>query len=192
MAKFRKVFGMSGILDIIIIFFALALILPMLHYYMKFNEKGAAEKMSLESYRKLQLRNVVGFYGGNRICAMDVNVSFKNLTKEGLNKIRVHDKEVLQDGTVIAEILWLGKPEPNYFIADLGLGVFSRIAPDDSLYSVPAKLRLRGIQTNGGIFKYNSKDVKQLEFYTFTANDHRVDFVIEAPSFKSEEAEAVR
>jgi len=175
-----------------VIILLLVIALPMLHYYIRFNEKGFAEQMSLERYLKLQLRNVVGFYRDNQLCAIDVGVSFKNLTKDDLARIKVHDREVLQDGSYIAEILWLGKPEPNYFIANLELGVFSRIYPADSLYSMPAKLRLKGILTNGGSFKYSARSVKQLEFFTFAANNYRVDYVIESVPFASGGAEAVK
>ena len=181
--KKGKLFGIFNLLDIAIIVFVLAVMLPALHYYIKFNEKGIAEQKLLERFIKQEKRRVAGFLVGPQTGTLEARVSFKNLRKEDLAKIEVHDKEILPDGTILAEILWLGKPEPNYFIADLGQDTFLRTSPDGGLYSLPARVRLRGVITGGGTFKYKTKDVKQLFFFTFDAEDYEVDFAIEEASF---------
>ena len=47
---------------------------------------------------------------------MDVDVSFKNIGKGELGRMKAGDKELLPDKSASAEILWVGEPKPNYFL----------------------------------------------------------------------------
>lgn len=185
--KDAKLFGILNLLDIIIILSVVALILPMVHYYIRFNEKGLIEQRLLDSYIKRQMRGAVGHQKGPQAGDIEIYASFKSVKKEDLNKIKVHDKEILPNGTTIAEILWLGKPSPNYFNIDLTSGIFIRTLPDTSLYSLPVRLRLKGIVQDNGLFSYKTKELKQLSFHIFNSGTYEANFVIEMPPLKIEE-----
>ena len=181
--KDSRLFGMLNIVDIMIILTILVIILPMLHYYIKFNEKGLVEERLLNSYIKQQQRSAIGYQKGPQISDVEVYVSFKSIKKEDLDKIKVHDKEILSDGTIIAEVLWVGKPVLNYFIIDLADGVLTRTLPDPSLYSLPVRLKLKGIVEDQGRFSYKAKELKIHSFHIFNPGIYEVNFVAEVQSF---------
>lgn len=183
--KNKKFFGVLGILDIVIIVFVLALVLPMIHYYIKFNEKGFVEQKNMERFIAQKLRNDIVNQTSWRTKMLDVDVSFKNLTESDLRKIRVGDKELMPDGTVSGEILWIGEPAADYFIVDAGTAtdsIFIRTVPQDSTYSLPAKLRISGVVSDGGVFSHSDKTVKELAEFQFAARDYKAYFVVEIPS----------
>ncbi len=183
--KNRKLFGVLNPLDIFIIVFILLIVLPALHFYIKFNEKGFAEQKALERYLQQQERVDFQARDENR-GSVEVGASFKNLTEEALKKIKVGDKEILPDGTVLAEILWLGKPEPDYyFINNLkkSKSEYRRMMLNNELYSLPAKLKLEGfIYSN--MFYYKAVAEDALARHPFFTDRYRVDFVIETFPFK--------
>lgn len=182
--KNKKFFGVLSILDVVIIILVLVIVLPMLHYYMRFNEKGFVEQKNLERFIGLKMRNDIVNQTEWRTKMLNVSVSFKNLTENDLKKIRVGDKELELDGRVIGEILWIGEPAPNYFIADVGTSssnIFVRTLPEDSMYSLPAKLRLKGIIGDGGLFTYKDKSIKELTEFKFETKDYNVYFIVEMP-----------
>jgi hypothetical protein len=171
--KNGKFFGILNLLDIGIIFFILVIILPMLHYYIKFNEKGIAEQRLLQ---KTIAKN--NGWMCNQTGTIDVHTSFKNIDKMLLDEIKVGDKEILPDGTILAEILWIGAPQPNYFMTDL-TGI--QAIPDKKPYSLPAKLRLRGIIANkeGASFVYKMDNLRPNIPFVFDTEKYTLPFVIE-------------
>lgn len=189
--KSKKLFGMLSVLDACIIIIVLAVVLPMLHYYMKFNEKGFVEQKGLERFIGQKMRNDIVNQLGWRTKALDVDVSFKNLTESALKCIKAGDREMAPDGTVIGEILRTGKPGPNYFLADVGTvnnRIFVKTLPEDGLYSLPAKLRLKGVIGDAGVFTYKDKSVKDLTEFKFVTGSYETYFVVEMPlSAKSED-----
>lgn len=183
--KNGKLFGALNLLDIIIIAVILTLILPMIHYYIKFNERGLAEEVVLNRFIKQETRQGIGVQTGPSVGTLDVDVSFKGLTKDMLNKIKVHDKEALKNGTVLAEILWIGKPIPNYFIVNLGgeqNRVLRKTIVGKDLYSLPVKMRIYGVIGDFGKFSHKAKPVSQFGRYIFTTEEYESDFVVEALS----------
>ena len=179
--KEKKLFGVLNLLDIAIISFILALVLPMLHYYIQLNERGLAEQKLISRFINQQMRDAVGFQAGQQAGDLDVYVSFKNLKRVDLEKIKPGDKDVLPDGTVLAEIMWTGEPQANYFIVDLGRDEknIRKRTVDDGLFSLPVKLRLRGVIGDEGTFAFKTKVMRQLEFYIFNAGKYEVTFVVE-------------
>jgi hypothetical protein len=101
--KDRKLFGLFNLLDILIIVVILSGLIPFLHYYIKFNQKGAAERLLMDNYISAKQREATGFRT-LRTGTIEVVASLKNLTDEDVKKIKVGDKELLPDGTVAAEI----------------------------------------------------------------------------------------
>ena len=179
--KGGKIFGVLNILDIAIIALLLAVILPMLHYYIIFNEKGIAEQKILERFLKQQSRETVGFQTGFKRAGMDVAASFKNLREADIAKVKAGDKDALSNGTVFAEVLWVGEPKPNYFFAELGTESKSilRRSEGHGLYSLPVRLRLNGIISDGGVFSFKTKVLKRLGIYIFNSGSYEADFVVE-------------
>ena len=181
--KDKKILGALSILDFVVIIFILSLILPALYYFIKFNEKGYIEQKSLERFIANKVRDNMVNQTEMRTKYLDIDVSFKNLTKEGLKKIKAGDKEYSKDKTIIAEVLWVGEPVPNYFITDVGTlsnSVFIKTVPESSLYSLPAKIRLKGLIADGA---FTSKDrvVKELAGLRFCPESYDAYFVVEAP-----------
>lgn len=181
--KDKKVFGALNILDIAIIVFILILVLPMLHYYIKFNERGYAEHKALDSFIERKAREDVVTGTFSRTKLLDVDCSFKNLAKADLVKIKAGDKELSKDGSVIAEILWVGEPGPNYFVVDIGRPPYNRVfastVPEASLYSLPARFRLKGLIADSGAFTYKDKSVNDLTLFRFDSGKYEAYFVIE-------------
>ncbi|MFH1791612.1 MAG: hypothetical protein ABH885_06505 [Candidatus Omnitrophota bacterium] len=179
--KKMRLLGVFSVLDIAVIAFILLIAVPMVYYYVKLNEKGAVEQRLLEKFLKRQAMHNVGFQSGPQEARIDVLVSFKNLTDESLDKIKVGDKETLPDGTVLAEVLWLGESVPNYFLVNLGNDAdgIIRKTVGDGTRSLPAKVRLYGIVEDYGDFSYKDKKVKQLRHYTFDNGSFEADFVVE-------------
>ncbi|MCQ9207344.1 MAG: hypothetical protein NG740_05675, partial [Omnitrophica bacterium] len=132
------------------------------------------------------IRFVIELHLGKQTGTVDVYVSFKNIDKTTLDKINAGDKEVLLDGTVIAEILWVGDPLQNYFATHLyGLSQRSIFAiTDGNFYSLPAKLRLRGVIRQSAPFVYKLGDVIDGSFFTFDSGKYAADFVVEAHLFE--------
>ena len=184
MIKNKKVFGVLNVLDIAVIAVILVIVLPMLHYYMKFNEKGFAEQKRLERFIGQKMRNDIVNQTAWRTKTLDVDVSLKNLTGETLKKVKVGDRESQPDGTVTGEILWIGERRPNYFIVDVGTlnnSLFVRTLPDDSMYSLPAKIRLTGVVSDAGIFTYKDRTVRELSEFKFIIKEYEAYFVVEMP-----------
>jgi len=178
--KNGKLFGVLNLLDISIITFILLLIIPALHYYIKFNEKGFIEQKVLERYLQQQESTGFQFHSENR-GTLEIKVSFKNLTEENLKKIKTGDKEILPDGTVLAGILWLGEPEPNYHIIrnfPNDQNGNKRIILDSGLYSLPAKLKLNGF-VHESVFYYKAQAVVALFPIPFATDEYKAIFVIE-------------
>jgi len=183
--KNRKLFGVLNILDVFIIIFILLIIIPALHYYIKFNEMGFAEQKILERYLK-RYKMSIDASRTKQDGITELYVSFKDLTKEELEKIKVRDKENLSDGTTLAEIVWIGEPEPNYyFIKNLRIGQtdYPRAIIDDGLYSLPARVMVRGCVNREGFF-YKARPVSALSRITFDTGDYKADFVVETFPFK--------
>jgi hypothetical protein len=180
--KNRKLFGVLNIVDIAVIAVILVIVLPMLHYYLKFNEKGFVEQKNLERFIAQRMRNDIVNQTEWRTKSLDVDVSFKNITEKQLDQIKVGDKELLPDGTVSGEIIWVGKPDPNYFIIDIGTlakSVYARTNPGTSTYSLSAKLRLRGVVSDGGSFNYKDRPIKELAEFKFETKNYAAYFVAE-------------
>ncbi|MCQ9207388.1 MAG: hypothetical protein NG740_05895 [Omnitrophica bacterium] len=178
--KDKRLFGVFNALDIFIIIFILAVIIPMLHYYIKFNEKGFAEEKTLERYLGQQGRTSSTLQD-KQSASVIVDISFKNLTEKDLEKIKVGDKETLPNGSGVAEILWLGKPEKNYVVVKnlfLSASDFQDLILEDKLYALPAKLKLNGFVLKGN-FYYKAHITNPLDGHAFIAPDYSVDFIIE-------------
>jgi len=181
--KNAKLFGILNALDIFIIIFILAIIIPALHYYIRFNEKGLVEEKMLDKYFGRLKVTDVGFFSGNTE-TVELNISFKSLKREDLERIKVGDKEILPDGKVLSEILWLGDPVPNYYFIptlmknDDGNVTYVRAVSDDDLYALPAKIRLRGFVANGS-FHYKAHEIRSLSEYVFDTHDYKARFAVE-------------
>lgn len=176
----NKIFGIFNLLDIIIIALLLIIVLPALHYYIKINDKGFLEQQDVETYAKLKKYKMLGSSLYRRQAIIETHVSFKALTEEQLKEIKVGDKEILPDKEVIAEILWIGRPEPNYFIVNLGCSenLFVRTEPD-GLFSLPAKMRLKGNISD--YFEYKKLRLRKFNFFEFNSGRYKVEFTIEIP-----------
>jgi len=184
MIKNKKFFGILNLPDIIVIGLVLVIVLPLVHFYMKFNEKGFAEQKKIERFIGQKARNDIVYRTAWRTRMLDVDVSFKNLTEEALGKIKVGDRELQPDGTVAAEVLWIGNPVPNYFIVDLGTltdSLFVKTVPGDGLYSMPAKIRITGVVANSGLFSRKDRNVKELAEFKFESKDYDAYYVVEMP-----------
>ena len=178
--KNGKIFGALNILDILIIVVILVIVLPSVHYYIKFNEKGFAEQKLLERYLS-QNKRIVEAWSDREGGTVDVVVSLKDLSEEDIANIKVGDKETLPDGTVMAEIVSIGEPEKNYrYITNLREGEtdYRRITLDDNLYSLPAVLRLRGF-VREGVFYYKATAVKDLSRWPFTSSEYVKEYIVE-------------
>lgn len=173
----------------IIVIIAIILFIPVFYYFHKFNQKGYAEQKALDSFLAQEMRGTIGYASMFKLTPLDVNISFKNIAKDDIAKIKQGDKEMLSDGRVLAEILWLGRPEENYFITDLGSRSYllKRTVPDKSLYSIPAKIRLWGVMGEDGSFRYKSKDVKEFRRHIFKTNKYTFDFIVEPKTYSFEE-----
>lgn len=178
--KDKKLFGILNALDIAIIAFILVLILPMLHYYLRFNEKGVLEQMLLEKYLNRQRSSAMVTKIGHQTLFVEINVSFKNLTKEEADKIKAGDEERLPDGTVIAKVLAVGKPEPNYFLVDLGYEKLKKAFSENGLYSLPARLKIQGYVIDNAVFNYKTKEFKRDCFSNFNCGRYEVEFAMDA------------
>ncbi len=160
----------------------LAVIIPSVYYFIKFNEKGYVEQKLLERYIEMKKREDIVLQTGARTGHLDVDVSLKNIRKEDAAKIKAGDRDLLPDGTAAAEILQVGEPSPNYFLVDIGSlkrTVLARTNTDDGLYSIPAKIRLKGIVTTAGDFVYKDFSVKDLAIFKFNGEKYEVLFAVE-------------
>ena len=84
--KNNKLFGILNLFDCAIILVLIIVILPALHYYIKFNERGVAEQLAFEKYLKTQeMASIVTLDGSQGI--LEIYVSFKNLTNDDIKKI---------------------------------------------------------------------------------------------------------
>jgi len=167
------------VLLIILSAIAVIIIVPSIYYYARLDNKGLYEERLLEKFIRQHKRANVGFQTGIQISQLETNVSFKGLAKDDIGKINSGDREIMGEATVLAEVIWVGEPEPDYFIADLGDGVFARTKSAEGLYSVPARLRLTGIINDRGNFIYKTKSVKNLTLFTLRTKKYEFDFVIE-------------
>jgi len=180
--KKRKLFGVLNLLDVLIILFVLAIVIPALHYYIKFNEKGFVEQKTLERYLRQIKRGEVAFLSKDK-AAMEVDVSFKNLTEEDVEKIKVGDKEIFPDGTVVAEVLQVGQPQNDYRIIKIEnfetvLEEYRCVELDNGLYALKARMKLRGF-VEGKLFYYKSHAVIPYTRLPFKADDYVVGFYVE-------------
>jgi|GEM_PF-1978052 len=179
--KKGKLFGILNALDILIILAVSIIVIPLAHYYVKLNNKGVADQMLLEKYLNQKVREEIS-NKELRTGIIEVNVSFKNIPKNLLSKIKPGDKEVLPDGTVYAEVLEIGKPEENYFYdanVSLNSSEFLKIKPDGNMYALPALMRLRGYVGEEGVFRYKSKAINYINFYPFKTSGYEADFTVE-------------
>ena len=113
---------------------------------------------------------------------MDLDVSFKNIGKEEIGKIKAGDKELLPDKAASAEILWVGSPEPDYFLVDIGPlnnPFLIRTNAEDGFYSVPARIRIKGVVSTIGDFIYKDVSVKNLRVYKFRCAEYEALFAVE-------------
>ena len=182
----KRFFGMFSVLDILVIAFILVVIMPMLYYYIKFNDKGFTQQKALERLISRKIRQGIVSGAGDRTRQLDVEVSFKNLTRQMLFNIKNGDRETDIDGTVLAEILSLGDPLPDYFIVDTGSAHKSELrktVPNGLLYALPAKMRLSGtVSTQNGIFIYKNTNIRELEILNFKTKEYEACFAVEGPS----------
>ena len=174
-----KLLGPFNLLDVLIIAGALLVVIPMLHYYLKFNEKGLVEQKLLERHLNVQKRVYDTVQGA--VGTIEIPVSFKKLKKEDIANIKVGDKEVLPGGEVLTEITWVGRPEPNYYyIINLNAGPyeFHTITTDDGTYSLPAKVKIRGYVEKGTLH-YKGSVANTLAPFEFMTPDYAYTFVVE-------------
>jgi len=182
--KDKKLFGILNLLDIAIIGAILAFLLPGIGYFVKYNERGMVEKKVFERY----LGRKDGSAAFKCEGTIDVNVSFKNLTEGSAALIKTGDKETLPDGTVLAEIIGVGARVPNYFIVKSFGPYMSAVPPlhmltNDGLYTVPAKLRLRGTVVSK-IFYYKTGEVSPDSVFSFDAGIYKVWGEVESFSYQ--------
>jgi len=174
----KRLFGIFNLLDILIIIFIIGLILPALHYYVFYNNKGALEQKMLDRFIEQRKRRNVGFKTDARITMIEVIVSFKDLTLEDIKEIKLHDKETGPDGKTVAEIMWIGDKQPNYYLLSFNKEVLKTFSRND-LFSLPARLRLRGVVQENGAFEFKNMIVNTLGFFAFYSGRYKVDFVVE-------------
>jgi len=160
----------------------LAIIIPSVYYFIKFNEKGYIEQKLLERYIERKQREDIVLQTGERTKTMDINVSFKNIAKDDIGKIKTGDKELLPDGSALAEIVWVGEPKSNYFLVDVGPlneTILVHTNTDDGLFSVPAKIRIKGVVSTTGLFVYKDVAVQDLTILKFNSGKYEKLFAVE-------------
>ncbi|MDD5440486.1 MAG: hypothetical protein PHS37_09920, partial [Candidatus Omnitrophica bacterium] len=143
--KNKKLFGLFNLLDAAIIGFIFVIAIPGIGYYMKCNERGAVEAKVLE--RLLNRQEADSRF--KREGTVDIKASFKNLRQEDIGAVKVGDKEVLSDGTVLTEVVKVGVPEPNYFLVKNfrswpDKDPYLHMMTGDGRFTLPVVLRLRG------------------------------------------------
>ena len=169
-------------IDIVIAALVIVIVLPTTYYYIRFNEKGYIEQKLLERYIEQKKREDIVLQTGARTKSMDMDVSFKNIGKGDIGKIRAGDKELLPDKSAAAEILWVGEPRPNYFLVDVGplnKTVLARTNTEDGLFSIPAKIRIKGVVSTAGDFVYKDANVKDLAIFKFNSGKCEALFAVE-------------
>lgn len=172
----------SKSVNIVIAVLVAAIVLPTIYYYMKFNEKGYVEQKLLERYIEQKKREDIVLQTGARTKSMDIDVSFKNIKKEDAGRIKPGDRELLPDKSAATEILWVGEPKPNYFLVDVGplnRTVLARTDAEDGLFSVPAKIRIKGVVSTVGDFIYKDVSVKDLGIFRFKCDKYETLFAVE-------------
>lgn len=99
---------------------------------------------------------------------IDLYITLKDLNEDIAKLVSVGDREVDENGQIIAEILSLGKLENNSLDFDLGSGNFIR-GEDSSKKQISVKMRLRcKVQDNNRLY-FKGKNVKYnlpIEFKT--------------------------
>jgi hypothetical protein len=76
----------------------------------------------------------------------------------------------------------VGEPEQNYLLDSLlttNSNEYVKIIPDDKLYSLMVRMRLKGYLGNEGTFRYKGNNLEKLKFLTFTTKNYSFDFVVE-------------
>ncbi|MDD5440487.1 MAG: hypothetical protein PHS37_09925 [Candidatus Omnitrophica bacterium] len=179
----RKLFGIFNLLDIVVVAFILVLIVPGIHYYIKFNEKGIAEQKLLERYLNWQ-ENSNANTGQGQTGSMCLDVCFKNVPAPVLKLMKAGDKEIGPQGIVLAEIIWLGTPEAKYFVSGClreedNVSVMLNSA-DKNLYSVPATIRFHGVIGNGGAFLYKIENLAGPTPKVFSCPGYDASFILES------------
>jgi len=135
-----------NLLDYIIVFGLLIIIIPFIHAYMRFNEKGVQEEMKLKEYSEYV--NIIA-NNENYISTLELDVSFKNLNEKGVSEIVVGDREEY-GGIVLMEILSVGEPTRNYFLVGQGDQEVC-VAWAENL-ALPARVRVRGFVCKNSFF----------------------------------------
>lgn len=155
---------------------------PAVYYFIRFNEKGYIEQKLLERYIEQKKREDIVLQTGARTKLMDVDVSFKNIRKEDIGKIKAGDKELLPDKSASAEILWVGDPKPNYFLVDVGpvnKTILARTNAENELFSIPAKIRIKGVVAAIGNLIYKDVNIKDLAIFKFRCDKYEALFAVE-------------
>lgn len=169
--------------DVLAAALIIAIGMPTVYYFIRFNDKGYVEQKLLERYIEKKKREDIVLQTGARTKTMDVDVSFKNIKREDLGKIKTGDKELFPDNTAAAEVIWVGEPKANNFLVDMGPSkktVLGRTNAEDGLLSVPAKIRLKGVVSTAGVFNYKSIEVRDLALFNFNCGKYEALFAIEA------------
>lgn len=108
---------------------------------------------------------------------IELPVKFKKFDKRILNLLKVGDKERDQVGNVIAEIVWVGEPEPYFYIADIGQDERLRIK-DENFVDVPARLKLKVRILNNDRLVYNDAPVLLNSIFEFICDKFTTSFII--------------
>ena len=150
-----------NIIDFIIIAIVFVLALSAFYVikeYIRLNENGLIEQKVLERY--LERANRVSSES-KREASIMAYCSIKNLRKEELKEFFVGLQEASESGVVFAEIVDMRPPGPNYFDVHMG-----RAYAEGDLYSLPVKLKLRGICVEG-TFWYKAENIYENRHFIF-------------------------
>ncbi|MDD5440192.1 MAG: hypothetical protein PHS37_08405, partial [Candidatus Omnitrophica bacterium] len=109
---------------------------------------------------------------------VDIKASFKNLRQEDIGAVKVGDKEVLSDGTVLTEVVRVGVPEPNYFLVKNfrswpDKDPYLHMMTGDGRFTLPVVLRLRGYVINKN-FVYRAGTIGEDSYFIFNPGSYRV------------------
>jgi len=177
----KKIFGIFNLLDVVIIGFIIALVIPGVSYFLKYNTKGEAEQKLLERYLGQQERGTPGTV----TASVPVDVVFKDVPKEVADKIRTGDKEKTPGGEVLSEIIWRGETGPNYYelpyLVDFNNRARTFVPDRKDLYSIKAKMLVRGLIGEKGGFFYKLQNFSVGQRYTFISKDYTADYIVERP-----------
>jgi predicted protein tyrosine phosphatase len=113
---------------------------------------------------------------------IDLYVTLKDLDEDTLKQISIGDKELDENGNIIAEILKLGNIENNSLEFDLGASNFI-IGEDSRKKQIFTKMRLRCQIKNGKQLYFKDKRVRVSSLLEFKTDKYRVMGLI-AKAFK--------